>query len=67
MNVTMWEHSTFDSHIFGCSKIYYSNYIIIINFVQTLIGLKKSSLSILALKAPNKIFMWFREFIEYTF
>jgi hypothetical protein len=37
MNVTMWEHCTFDSQIFGSGKVYYSNTIIIIDFVQTLI------------------------------
>jgi hypothetical protein len=37
MNVTMWEHSTFDSKILGCGKVYYSNSIIITNFMQTLI------------------------------
>jgi hypothetical protein len=25
MNVTMWEHHTFDNKIFGCDKVYYSN------------------------------------------
>jgi hypothetical protein len=35
MKVTTWEHRTFDSQIFGCGKMYY--YIIITNFVQTLI------------------------------
>jgi hypothetical protein len=29
MNVTMWEHPTFDSKIFGCSKVDYSDSIII--------------------------------------
>jgi hypothetical protein len=33
MDVAMWEHCTFDNEIFGCSKIYYSNSIIIINFM----------------------------------
>jgi hypothetical protein len=37
MNVTMWEHCTFDSKIFWCGKVYYSNSIIITNFVQILI------------------------------
>jgi hypothetical protein len=37
MNITMWEYCTFNSKISGCVKFYYSNYIIIINFVQTLI------------------------------
>jgi hypothetical protein len=38
MNVTMWGHRTFDSKIFGCDKVDYSeSIIIIINFVQTLI------------------------------
>jgi hypothetical protein len=34
MNVMMWEHHTFDSKIFRCGKVYYSNSIIIINFVS---------------------------------
>jgi hypothetical protein len=29
MNVTMWEHCTFDSEIFGCGKVDYSDSIII--------------------------------------
>jgi hypothetical protein len=33
----MLEHCTFSSQIFGCGKVYYSNSIIIINFVQILI------------------------------
>jgi hypothetical protein len=37
MDVTIWEHSTFDSQIFGCGKVYYSNSIIITNVVQILI------------------------------
>jgi hypothetical protein len=32
----MWGHFIFDSQIFGCGKIYYSNSIIITNFVQIL-------------------------------
>jgi hypothetical protein len=28
MNVTMWEHRTFDSKIFGCGKVDYSDAII---------------------------------------
>jgi hypothetical protein len=37
MNVAMWERRTFDNKIFGCGKVYYSNSIIITNFMQTLI------------------------------
>jgi hypothetical protein len=33
----MWEHCTFDSKIFRCGEVYYSNSIIITNFVQTFI------------------------------
>jgi hypothetical protein len=29
MNVTMWEHRTFDNKIFGCGKVYYCNSITI--------------------------------------
>jgi hypothetical protein len=36
MNVTMWEHRTFDSEIIGCGKVDYADSIIITNFVQTL-------------------------------
>jgi hypothetical protein len=35
INVTVWEHRTFVSKIFGCGKVYYS--ITITNFVQTII------------------------------
>jgi hypothetical protein len=37
MIVTMWERRTFDNKIIACGKVYYSNFIIITNFVQTLI------------------------------
>jgi hypothetical protein len=37
MNVTMWEHRTFDSDVFRCGKVYYLNSIIITNLVQTFI------------------------------
>jgi hypothetical protein len=37
MNVTMWEHCTFDSKTFRCGKVYYSNSISITNLMQTLI------------------------------
>jgi hypothetical protein len=33
MNVTTYDHRTFDNQIFGCGKVYYSNSIIITNFV----------------------------------
>jgi hypothetical protein len=33
----MWEHCTFGNQIFGCGKVYYSNSIILTNFMQTLI------------------------------
>jgi hypothetical protein len=34
MNVTMWEHHTYDNKIFGCGKVYFSNSFIITNLVQ---------------------------------
>jgi hypothetical protein len=37
MNITMWEHGTYDNKNFGCEKVYYTNSIIITTFVQTLI------------------------------
>jgi hypothetical protein len=57
MNVMMWEHCTFDSKIFGCGKVYYSNSPIItilhkLSFPT--VGLKMSSLPTLALKSPKK-------------
>jgi hypothetical protein len=33
MNVAMWEHCNFDNEIFRYGKIYYSNSIIITDFV----------------------------------
>jgi hypothetical protein len=33
IDVAMWEHLTFDCEIFRCGKVYYSNSIIITNFV----------------------------------
>jgi hypothetical protein len=33
MNVTMWEHCTLDSKIFGCGKVDYSDSNIITNFM----------------------------------
>jgi hypothetical protein len=37
MNVTVQEHCTFDSQVFGFGKVYCANSIIITNFLQTLI------------------------------
>jgi hypothetical protein len=37
MNFAMCKHCTFDNEIFRCGKIYYSNSIIITNFVQNFI------------------------------
>jgi hypothetical protein len=37
MNVMMWEHRTFDSKIFGCVKVDYSDFILVTNFVLNLI------------------------------
>jgi hypothetical protein len=36
-NVMMWVHRTFDNKIFECGKMYYSNSIIINNFMKTII------------------------------
>jgi hypothetical protein len=33
MDVAMWEHHTFDCEIFRCAKVYYSNSIIITDFM----------------------------------
>jgi hypothetical protein len=35
MNVTMWEHCTYDNQIFGYGKVYYKNSVIIANSMQT--------------------------------
>jgi hypothetical protein len=37
MNITMWEYRTFESKIFVSGKFYYSDCIVITNFIQTLI------------------------------
>jgi hypothetical protein len=37
MNFAMWEHRSFDCEIFRCGKVYYSNSIIITDFVLTFI------------------------------
>jgi hypothetical protein len=65
MNVTIWEHCTFDSKIFGCGKIYYFNIIISNNLMYALVivGLKKSSLAILALTPPKNVYTIFGVFI----
>jgi hypothetical protein len=57
MNVTMWKHCTFDSEIFECGKVDYSDSIIITNFVKLsfpAVVLNIFSLPTLALKS-NKI------------
>jgi hypothetical protein len=62
MNVIVWERCTSDSQIFVYGKVYYSNSIIITNFVQTLIPscwFHMSSLLTLALKSPNEILIWY--------
>jgi hypothetical protein len=64
MNVTVWEQRTFDSKIFGCGKVYYSNSITVTNFVQTLIPncwFENAFLAYLTLKSPNTIFLWYLE------
>jgi hypothetical protein len=45
MNVTMWEHCTFDIKIFGCGKGYYSNSIIITKLVQKFEPINESKLN----------------------
>jgi hypothetical protein len=35
INIAMWEHFNFDSDIFGCGKVDYSNSIIIANLEDT--------------------------------
>jgi hypothetical protein len=59
MNVTMWEHCTSDSTLFGSGKVYCYNSVIITNFELSfaVVGLKISSLLTLALKSPNKMFL----------
>jgi hypothetical protein len=58
MNVTMWEHHTFDNKISGCGKVYYSltplSLLISGKLSFPIVGLKMSSLPTLALKSPNK-------------
>jgi hypothetical protein len=41
----MWEHCTFNYEIFKCGKVYYSNSIIIIYFVNTLYPQKLATTS----------------------
>jgi hypothetical protein len=62
MNATMWEHGTFDSQIFGCGKVYYSNSIIITNFVQNIVH---NSCLKLTLKS-KKCFIWYLEILSNT-
>jgi hypothetical protein len=59
MNVMMRRHDTFDNKIFGCGKVYYSDSIIITNFMQTLIPnrFENAFPTYFALKSPNKI-LW---------
>jgi hypothetical protein len=52
MNVTMWEHCTFDSKIFGLSLL------ISCKLSFPIFGLKMSSLPTLTLKSPYRIFIW---------
>jgi hypothetical protein len=70
MNVTMWEHSSNDSHIFGHGKVYYCNSIIFTTFVQTVIQNcwdENIFLPTLQKKSPNKICTLHREFVKYMF
>jgi hypothetical protein len=65
----MLEHCTFDTQIFGCGKVYYSNSIIITNFVQTLIPncwFENVFPTYLAQKSPNNIFMLYLRNLLYT-
>jgi hypothetical protein len=61
MNVTVWEH-TFDNKTFGCGKVYYSNSIIITNFVQTLIPscwFENRFPTDFGIEISSNIFMWY--------
>jgi hypothetical protein len=48
MNVTRWEHCTFDSQIFGCVKVYYSNCMLITNLCELLFPLQCTYSQLLA-------------------
>jgi hypothetical protein len=71
IDVTMREYRTFDNKIFGCGKVYYSNSILITNFVQTLIfncWFENVFPTDFVVEISQQNFrMVFREFIEYTF
>jgi hypothetical protein len=57
INVTIWEHCTFDSQIFGCGKFTTLTALLISSKLSFPVGLKMSPLPTLALKPPNKVFV----------
>jgi hypothetical protein len=63
MNVVMRECCTFHSYVFGCGKVFYSNSIVITDFVWTLVPgcqFGMSSLPTFALKSHNKFFIFYQ-------
>jgi hypothetical protein len=62
MNVAMWEHCTFDNEFLGVTKftsLTPLTLLISCKLSFPIAGLKMSSFPTLALKSPNKIFMWY--------
>jgi hypothetical protein len=71
MDVAMWEHYTFNCEIFGCGKVYYSNFIIITNFMEALVTnvrFKNFFPAYFSIEISSYHFqVVFKEFIEHTF
>jgi hypothetical protein len=58
MDVAMLEHRTFDAEVFRCDNPTQSSLLISCKLSFTIVGLKVSS-SLLALKSPKRIFVWY--------
>jgi hypothetical protein len=62
MDVAMWKHRTFDCEYLDVSNfatLTPLSFLISCKFSFPIVGLKMSSLSTLAMKSPNKIFIWY--------
>jgi hypothetical protein len=61
INVTMWEHCTFDSKFFDVTKFTTLTPLSLLTSCKLsfqIVNLQMSSIPILAMKSPNRIFIW---------
>jgi hypothetical protein len=69
MNVTSWEHRTFNNKIIGCGKftiLTLLSLLILYKLSFPRVCLKISSLPLLTLKSLNKIFIWYLRSLSNT-